>query len=74
MVLLTSPGISTGNAAKERITSDVDTATVFLSTTAKPMISEWYIMTPVPKKCCECTPSSMHEGGTCTCEVQVQNF
>ena len=36
----TSPGISMGNAANESMTSETDTATVFLSTAAKPMVSE----------------------------------
>jgi hypothetical protein len=36
----TSPGISIGKAAKDSITSDADIATVFLSTTTSPMLSE----------------------------------
>jgi len=37
---ITSPGISTGKAAKDNITSDAEIATVFLSTTASPMLEE----------------------------------
>lgn len=65
----TSAGISMGYAAKESIISEIDTATVFLSTATRPRQSEWYIITPVPKKCWECTPSSMHIGGTCTYKI-----
>lgn len=35
---ITSPGISTGKAANESITSDTDIATVFLSTATNPML------------------------------------
>lgn len=38
--VFTSPGISMGYAANDSITSQTDTATVFLSTAAKPMVSE----------------------------------
>lgn len=38
---ITSPGISIGNAANESMTSETETATVFLSTTASPMLVEW---------------------------------
>ena len=55
-----------GYAANESIISEIDTATVFLSTATRPRRSEWYIITPVPKKCWEWTPSSMQTGGTCT--------
>lgn len=71
--LITSPGISIGNAAKDNIISDADIATVFLSTTTNPMFCEWWIMTPVPKKCWECTPSSIQDGGTWTWKSQERN-
>lgn len=35
--VVTSPGISIGNAAKDSMISDADIATVFLSTTTNPI-------------------------------------